>query len=92
MHTPGVRWPALLLAVLMTTGQASAQTTGSARLSPPLTDNFPSVRVFLDVRDDVGRRIVGLRPADIRLTEDQAGVTGLELDEVQVGVRQIFVL
>lgn len=92
MHTPGVRWPALLLAVLMTTGQASAQTTGSARLSPPLTDNFPSVRVFLDVRDDVGRRVTGLRPADIRLTEDQAGVTDLALAEVQVGVRQIFVL
>jgi len=92
MHTPGVRWPAVLLAVLMTTGQASAQTTGSARLSAPVTDNFPSVRVFLDVRDDAGRRVSGLRPADIRLTEDQAGVTDLAMAEVQVGVRQVFVL
>ena len=92
MHTPGVRWPAVLLAVLMATGQASAQTTGSARLSPPLTEDFPSVRVYLDVRDDAGRRVTGLQPADVRLTEDQAGVADLELAEVQVGVRQIIVL
>ena len=92
MHSPGVRWPAVLLAVLLSTGQASAQTTGSARLSPPLTDNFPSVRVYLDVRDDLGRRVVGLRPADVSLTEDQAGVRDLALAEVQVGVRQIVVL
>lgn len=92
MHTPGVRWPAVLLAVWMTAGQATAQTTGSARLSPPLTEDFPSVQVYLDVRDDTGRRVSGLRPADIRLTEDQAGVTDLALSEVQVGVRQIIVL
>ena len=92
MHTPGVRWPVVLLAVLLFTGQASAQTTGSARLSPPLTENFPSVQVYLDVRDDVGARVTGLRPANVRLTEDQTGVAILALDEVQVGVRQIVVL
>lgn len=92
MHTPGVRWPAVLLVILLATGQASAQTSGSLRLSPPITDGFPSVRVYLDVRDDLGRRVAGLSAADIHLSEDESDIPDLSLAEVQVGVRQIFVL
>jgi hypothetical protein len=95
MHTPGVRWPAGLLATLLAValvGQASAQTTGSARLSPPVTDTFPSVRVYLDVRDDQGRRVSGLRAADVSLTEDEIAIPGVSLTEAEVGVRQVIVL
>jgi len=95
MHTPGVRWSAGLLAILLAValfGRASAQTSGSARLSRPVADAFPSVKVYLDVRDDLGRRVIGLRAADVRLTEDEAVVEGVSLTESEVGVRQIIVL
>ncbi len=95
MHTPGVRWPAwpvaLLLAVALF-GRASAQTSGSVRLSAPVTEAFPTVKVFLDVRDDQGRRVAGLRAADINLSEDQVSLPGIGLQETEVGVRQIIVL
>ena len=55
MHTPGVRWPAWLMAIVLAmtlNSQASAQAGGSLRLSAPVTDTFPTVRVFLDVRDE----------------------------------------
>ncbi len=64
MHTPGVRWPAWPAAVLLAAtlfGRASAQTSGSLRLSSPATEAFPTIKVFLDVRDDQGRRVAGLR-------------------------------
>jgi len=95
MHTSGVRWPAGLLAILLAVtlaGRASAQTIGSARLSPPVADTFPSVKVYLDVRDDQGRRVSGLRLTDVSLKEDEAVVEGVSLTEAEVGVRQVIVL
>jgi hypothetical protein len=95
MHTPGVRWPAWPAAILLAVtlfGRASAQTSGSVRLSAPVTEAFPTVKVFLDARDDQGRRVAGLRAADISLSEDQVSVPDVSLQETEVGVRQIIIL
>ncbi len=95
MHTPGVRWPAWPAAVLLAAtlfGRASAQTSGSLRLSSPATEAFPTIKVFLDVRDDQGRRVAGLRAADISLSEDQVSLPEVSLQETEVGVRQIILL
>jgi len=95
MHTSGVRWPAWLMAAVlaMTLGsQASAQAGGTVRLSAPVTDTFPTVRVFLDVRDDQGSRVAGLRLGNISLTEDEIDLAQVSLNETEVGVRQIIVL
>ena len=95
MHTPGVRWPAWLMAFVLAmtlSSQASAQAGGSLRLSAPITDTFPIVRVFLDVRDDQGGRVAGLRVGDIRLSEDEVDIPQVSLKETEVGVRQIIVL
>lgn len=95
MHTPGVRWPAWPVAIVLAmtlTSQATAQAGGSVRLSPPVTDTFPTVRVFLDVRDDEGSRVAGLRAGDVSLTEDEVTLPQVSLRETEVGVRQIIVL
>jgi hypothetical protein len=95
MHTPGVRWPAWLVAAVLAmtlSSQASAQAGGIVRLSAPVTDTFPTVRVFLDVRDDQGSRVAGLRVSDVSLTEDEATLPQVSLRETEVGVRQIIVL
>jgi hypothetical protein len=95
MHTPGVRWSAWPVAILLALalfGRASAQTSGSVRLSPPITEAFPTVKVYLDVRDDQGRRVAGLRASDVGLSEDQVTLSRVSLQETEVGVRQIIVL
>ena len=95
MHTSGVRWPAWPTAILLAVtlfGRASAQTSGSVHLSSPVTEAFPTIRVFLDVRDDQGRRVAGLRAGDIGLSEDQVSLPDIRLQETEVGVRQIIVL
>jgi hypothetical protein len=95
MHTPGVRWPVglIALALAMTlSNQASAQAGGSLRLSAPVTDSFPTVKVYLDARDDQGSRVTGLRVGEVSLLEDEVPVQQVSLQETEVGVRQIFVL
>jgi FHA domain len=95
MHTPGVRRPARLVAAvlaMMLSSQASAQAGGIVRLSAPVADTFPTVRVFLDVRDDQGSRVAGLHVSDVSLTEDEATLSQVSLRETEVGVRQIIVL
>ncbi len=95
MHTPGVRWPAWLMVIVLSmtlSGQASAQADGSLRLSTPVTDTFPTVRVFLDVRDEQGGRVAGLRVSDVSLIEDEITLAQVGLRETEVGVRQIIVL
>lgn len=95
MHTPGVRWPAWLMAIALAMtlfSQASAQAGGNLRLSAPVTGTFPTVRVFLDVRDDQGGRVAGLRVGNVSLIEDEVALPQIGLKETEVGVRQIIVL
>lgn len=95
MRTARVRWPAWALAITLAMAlgnQGAAQEGGSLRLSAPITDTFPTVRVFLDVRDAQGDRLAGLGAAEVRLTEDELPVSGISLTETEVGVRQILVL
>ncbi len=82
---------AVVLAMTLSS-QASAQAGGSVHLSAPVTDTFPTVSVFLDVRDEQGGRVAGLRVSDVSLTEDEATLSQVSLKETEVGVRQIIVL
>jgi hypothetical protein len=82
---------AVVLAMTLSS-QASAQSGGTVRLSAPVTDTFPTVRAFLDVRDEQGGRVAGLRASDVILAEDEVTLPQVSLKETEVGVRQIIVL
>lgn len=66
---------------------ASAQTVGSAWLTPPRTDAFPRIEAFLSVRDPQGHFVHGLRATNIRLTEDDQSLAVAELNELRPGVQ-----
>jgi len=79
-------------ALALTFSQASAQTGASVRLSAPETEAFPQVSLFAAVDDETGVRISGLTAFDFQVIEDETEIADLEVEEVQAGTRQVFVL
>lgn len=71
-----------------------AQQTVEVSISPPLTDHFPTITLFLSVVDDTGRRIPGLPLTSFDILEDESKIPfqNLSVAETEVGTRQIFVI
>lgn len=89
-----LRWLGLILMcmLLVPVRAANAQTSTSATLSPPNTDSFPQIQVFLDVHREDGSFVHGLQAADLRVMEDGQLVEISEFSELRSGVQAVFVV
>lgn len=83
---------ALGLALLGGPAPGAAQQPAPARLalSAPDAAAFPEVSVYLTAVDAAGARVAGLTAAEIELFEDDLAVSGLRLQDVLVGARQVY--
>ncbi len=88
-----MRWLLLIcLAWILWTPHATAQVQATVRLSPPITDQFPTVRLFLTITDVTGRRIPGLASPNFEILEDDVRLPEVSVEEVAVGTRQVFAI
>lgn len=86
-------WPRIVLVLLWASflpASAGAQTTSSAALTPPQTENFPEISAYLTVYDDLGDFVHGLEVQDVRVVEDDRRISVDTLSELHPGVQ--FVL
>lgn len=82
-----------LFAVLcLMTLPATAQSAVAVRASPPITDQFPQITLFIAVVDGTGRYIPGLLAPSFTVIEDNNPIPEVTVQETQVGTRQIFVI
>lgn len=72
--------------------RALAQSGAAVSISEPATDAFPQVSLLVAVRDEIGRQIPSLPPESFSVIEDDFLVTEVQVEEVQVGTRQVYVL
>ncbi len=71
---------------------AAAQSADRAILSPPITDDFPNIRAYLEAFDSNGAFIHGILPEDITIVEDNVSIGATELQEEEVGTQFIVAL
>ncbi|MDD2694723.1 MAG: FHA domain-containing protein [Anaerolineales bacterium] len=89
----GWRWSWLLLVIcLFCVQSASAQTGANARLTPPQTEDFPRISIFLDVSDAQGKFMHGLQAADVTIHEDGEALPLVEFQELRPGVQLVIAL
>jgi hypothetical protein len=81
---------AIWLGLLFT--EVKAQEGNQAHLSSPNTVDFPSVQAFLDVWDQEGNFVYGLKTEDIDILENENSVQASELDHRQPGAQVVFVI
>lgn len=81
-----------LLAAWITSTSAWAQVRAAVAISPPDTQEFPLVRVLVSVKDNTGRRIPGLSAISFSAIEDDFLHSEVQVEEVLVGTRQVFVI
>lgn len=92
------RWRSLLaggltlVTTLSVTFSSAAQVDTSVRISPPDTQDFPTVRFFLSASGGDGRRIEGLTPSSVRIIEDGTSLQPDSVEEVGIGTRQLFIV
>lgn len=89
------RWLIVFLTSLMCwygIQEASAQVQASVYSSQPITDQFPTITLYLSVSDSTGRRIPGLPPSSFSVIEDGRSIGDVEVEEVLVGTRQVFAI
>lgn len=73
-------------------GLATAQEGAAVRISPPLTDRFPILTVYVSLTDSTGRRIAGQASPSFHVLEDGAPAASPIVEEVPVGTRQVVVI
>lgn len=79
-----------VIACLLLTFPAAAQTGANATLSPPDTGEFPRIQAYLDVRDAQGQVIPGLEAGDLRAIEDGQSLPVDELQQLRPGVQLVL--
>jgi hypothetical protein len=82
----------LLTTLFLLAGPARAQTSTSATLSQPDTQAFPSMRAYLDIKDELGRFIHGLDTAALNVLEDGSTLPVNEIQELRPGVQFVVAL
>ena len=82
----------LLLVAWFSIYPAAAQVRATVRISPPTTDQFPQVTLFVAVVDSTGRHIPGLPPSSFSVLEDESLISDVTILEKQVGTRQVYVI
>ena len=81
-----------LLAAWISSLPAGAQVRAAVGISQPDTQDFPSVRVLVSVKDNTGRRVAGLPAGSFSAIEDDFLLSQVQVEEVLVGTRQVFVI
>ena len=82
----------ILLAAWFIIYPAAAQVRVTVRISPPTTNQFPQVTLFVAVVDSTGRYIPGLPPSNFSVLEDESPISEVTIHEKQVGTRQVYVI
>jgi len=82
----------LLLFLYLLPASVSAQTTGRANLSTPITVVFPIIEAFLDVHDAQGKFIHSLSPSDIQILEDNTLLPVSQLKELRPGAQIVLAI
>jgi hypothetical protein len=90
-HFSRLAW-LVILSILANVHAALAQAQPRVLIHPPITDQFPTIRLFLSITDTDGSHMPGLRPQDLRVLEDGESLPVSELQEITLGTRQIFVI
>ena len=80
------------VAATLRPSSAGAQTQVAVRLSPPLTDEFPTITLYLSVIGATGSHLPGLGVRDFTVLEDEQVASIAGVREMQVGARQVFVV
>ena len=80
------------LVVLLFFTQARAENSGRAEIYSLNTDSFPTLQVGLDVYDETGNILAGLKAGQISILEDNQPRPLLSLAELQPGVRFVLAL
>lgn len=78
----------LVLVVLQPPGQPQI----SLRVAEPETQAFPTISLLVTVADQAGNRISGLTAADFELIEDQQPIEDFQVEQVDIGTRQVYVI
>jgi hypothetical protein len=81
-----------LLAAWIATLPAGAQVRAAVGISQPNTQDFPTVQLLVSVKDNSGRRVAGLTASSFSAIEDDFLVSDVQVEEVLVGTRQVFVI
>jgi hypothetical protein len=87
-------WPVLLSLTLLLSiiPSGHAQSQVDFRLSPPVTESFPTVSLFLSVFDENGDPIMDLDRSNFILLEDETAIPEFDLTETTVGTELVFVI
>lgn len=80
------------LAAWISFSPAGAQVRATVGISQPETQEFPTVRLLVSVKDNTGRRIPGLPASSFSAIEDDYLLSEVQVEEVLVGTRQVFVI
>jgi hypothetical protein len=80
------------LLLVASTAVVNAQGEWRVQVSDPQTKDFPNVSLFVQVMDEAGVRVDGLRPDDFQLSEDGTPVPNLRVNQALVGTRLIFAI
>ncbi len=78
--------------IFFLTLSASAQTAGSAILTPPNTDEFPLISSYLEVYDAEGNFVHNLQSENIQITEDQRLISIQSITELETGAQFVVAL
>ena len=81
-----------LLFPLNNTIRAQEATGARVVLNALSTDDFPNISAFLNVRDNDGHFIHGLRPVDIRIYEDNVMLSVQKVDEMRPGAQIVVAI
>lgn len=71
---------------------AFAQEPISIHVSSAITDQFPQISLYISITDASGERLANLPAESFTVIEDDTIMSGLTVEEVLVGTRQIFLI
>ena len=82
----------LFVSVSVLKTDANAQEGNPANLGPPNTEDFPFIQAYLDVRDQEGGFVYGLKAEDVVVLENEITTPVSELDHLEPGAQVVFVI
>lgn len=82
----------LLTLTFLLTFNAKAQTAETGTLSKPDLSAFPRIEAYLDLKDESGRFIHGLKPGEVSFFENGNLLPALELQELRPGAQFVLVI
>ena len=86
------RWLYAALLLLCSFFPTAAQTTENPFLSPPIIDDFPIIRAYMELYDDDGSFIHDLDPLDVTVVEDNVSIFVDDLGKIEVGTQFLIAL